>query len=269
LVVIIFASAFIVLSKTLFKTSNASQTNTTNSSEKAVQMPITTLADAHSNLASNNDVPILMYHYIRNVNPTTDKLGYNLSVTPTNFENQLSWISEQGYKTITLNSYCSNPKLAPDKSIILSFDDGYRDAFNNALPILTKYNFIGTFFIIKSKIDRLNYLTSNQISQMTAAGMEFGSHTVTHPNLALAKIDKIKSELTESKQNSPVFAYPSGKYNQIALQLTKEAGYICAVTTNNGVAKSNSSLFELPRIRVSGNTTLETFKKSILTGKGL
>jgi peptidoglycan/xylan/chitin deacetylase (PgdA/CDA1 family) len=269
LVVVIFVSAFFVLSNTLFKTSNASQTNSPITTDNVVQIPKPTLADAHSNSVSNNGVPILMYHYIRIVDPITDKLGYNLSVTPANFEQQIKWLSNQGYKTITLNSYCENSKIIPNKSIILTFDDGYNDAYSNAMLILTKYNYIGTFFIIKSKIDKPNYLTQNQINNMSANGMEIGSHTVSHPNLSSSSTDKQRSELLESKQTSPVLAYPSGKYNQITLQLSKEAGYICAVTTNSGVANSNSPLFELPRVRISGSTALEAFKKSILTDKGL
>lgn len=214
-------------------------------------------------LSISSDVPILMYHYIRTVDPNKDKLGYGLSVTPDQFEQQLHWLSSNEYQTTSLNTFCTDHASLPAKPIILTFDDGYQDAYTNALPILKKYSYIGTFFIIKNKIDKPAYMSTVQINEMAASGMEIASHTVNHKDLEKASAEVQKAELNQSKQNSMVLAYPSGKYSQTTVQLAKEAGYNCAVTTLPGIANYNSPLFELPRVRISGGESLDTFIKSL------
>lgn len=233
-----------------------------------IPRPIPTINHSPKITPSVKSVPILMYHYIRWADPAKDYLGNRLSVTPTAFDQQVNWLSTHGYQAIKLDNFCHNNIVITKKPIILTFDDGYEDAYTNALPILQKYHFTGTFFIIKSRINQPAYLSSYQISAMLQNGMEIGSHTVNHVNLSTASIEKQMYELVQSKQSSPVFAYPSGKYNQITIQLTNDAGYDCAVTTNPGVASTLSPLYELPRIRISGGEALTSFIESVTNTKG-
>jgi len=208
-------------------------------------------------LPENYEVPILMYHYIR-VAPAGDDLGYALSVTPENFDLQVKWLQENNYASMTLADLADPQKIAlrkifaqNKKPIILTFDDGYEDAYTAALPVLKKYQFVATFFIIENKTDKDGlYLTSKQILEMETLNMEIGSHTLTHPNLATSSSEKMRKEILESKKDTLTFCYPSGRYNENVENTVKEAGYLAAVTTEFGVAKNTSNLFALKRVRV-------------------
>jgi peptidoglycan/xylan/chitin deacetylase (PgdA/CDA1 family) len=202
------------------------------------------------------DVPILMYHYIR-VAPENDQLGANLSVSPENFAAHMKWLYDDNYRTIKLADLAdpnrqtiSRIYFEKKKPIVLTFDDGYEDAYTAAFPVLKKYSFSGTFFIIKDYVGRENRLNDAQIAEMEKAGMEFGSHTLTHPDLTKISLDEAHSQIFDSKGEWSVFCYPSGKYNSDVINLVKEAGYVAAVTTKIGIANENSNLFELRRVRV-------------------
>src|SRR3990167_8666691 len=129
-------------------------------------------------------VPILMYHYIRDAS-NESQLGKNLSVSPETFKAQVKWLKENNYSTIKLADMADPDKkaiskiyLEKKKPIILTFDDGYLDAYTQAFPILKEYQFIGTFFVINDYIGRDYRLTQTQITEMEQVGMEFGSHTL-------------------------------------------------------------------------------------------
>ncbi len=216
---------------------------------------------------SNYSVPILMYHYIRTVTDSHDRLGFNLSVTPDNFDTQMLWLSQNHYHTLSLADYCNKKVVDEGKPIVLTFDDGYDDAFTTALPTLQKYHFIGTFFIVKNFIDKTGYVSSDDLKKMNAAGMELGAHSQNHINLATAPLAKQKEEIEGSKQISPVFAYPAGKYTADTINLVHQAGYICAVTTHSGMANEHSLPYELPRVRVSGSDTLNRFIQNVTAVK--
>ncbi len=201
-------------------------------------------------------VPILMYHYIRDYQDRTDDpLGIQLSVSPKTFDKQLSNLKAAGYETISLEDFAGG-KYKP-KSVVLTFDDGYDDHYTNALPILEKYQATATFFIVSGFLGRTGYMTTPQVQQLRLAGMEIGGHTVTHLNLANAQYEKAIDEISNSLiSRDPVFAYPSGKYNPVTLDIVSGLGIKAAVTTNLGVATEKSSLYELPRIRVKEHTDL-------------
>jgi len=217
---------------------------------------------------SEYQVPILMYHYIRDAFGETE-LGKKLSVSPSNFALQLKWLKENNYETIKISDLADPGKTAlskvyfdKKKPIVLTFDDGYQDAYAQALPILKKYGFIGTFYIIRGYVGGGNYLNQAQIDELANAGMEIGSHSMTHPDLSTVNFDEAKNQILNSKSGAISFCYPSGKYNDQIISLVKEAGYTSATTTHMGVADQNSNLFELPRIRVEDGSG-ETLKNKI------
>lgn len=206
-------------------------------------------------------VPILMYHYIR-VAPEGDTLGQNLSVTPDNFDIQIKGLVDDGYASIKMSDLV-DPELKAisqaihdqKKPIVLTFDDGYEDAYTNALPVLQKYQMIGTFYIIRNYVGRSEYMSQDQIDKMAADGMEIGSHTLTHPNLASLSEEDQYNQIHDSKDNATTFCYPAGKYNDTTLNLVEGAGYTTAVTTNIGIASEKSDMFELPRVRVEDGSS--------------
>lgn len=213
------------------------------------------------------EVPILMYHYIR-VAPADDQLGKNLSVSPENFAAHLKYLYDDNYRTIKLADLADPDRQAiskvyfeKKKPIVLTFDDGYEDAYTAAFPVLKKYEFSGTFFIIEDYVSRENHLNNEQIAEMKTAGMEFGSHTLSHPDLTKITLDEARRQIFDSKGDWSVFCYPAGKYNEVIINLVNEAGYLAAVTTKIGIARETSNLLELRRVRVENVSPQELMDK--------
>jgi peptidoglycan/xylan/chitin deacetylase (PgdA/CDA1 family) len=229
--------------------------------------PTPTIIASNFPKVENYRVPILMYHYIRNAPP--DAEGQRLSVSPTDFESQLSWLKSNNYTTIKASDL-SDPDRAEisnliglkQKPLVLTFDDGYDDAYSAAYPLLRKYGFSGTFYIIRDDVGKPRYLTSAQIDEMRSGGMEIGSHSLNHPDLTKISPDEAHRQIFDSKGDALVFCYPSGKFNQDTKNLVKLAGYLNATTTIEGIADQSSDLFQLPRVRMS-NMPLEKLKEMI------
>ncbi len=215
-------------------------------------------------LPINKKIPILMYHYIREYSDPKDKLGVNLSVSPAHFTAQMTAIKEAGYTPITFTDL---NKPLPEKPLILSFDDGYLDAYTGGLPILQQFKVPATFYIITDFLDKPNYMSTEQVKALDAAGMEIASHTLDHKSLdKLGEADQ-RREMAESKAQlesllgKPVvhFCYPSGRYDQTSIALAKELGYRTATTTKPGVPRGNAfntNPYELTRIRVFNDTNI-------------
>lgn len=244
--------------------------------------PVVTLDDVDtapaSTLQSNPDsrtevsVPILMYHHIRNYNQPNDTIGTNLSVSPDNFNAQIKYLKDNGFTTITFSDFLNFPtKKLPEKPIILTFDDGYNDAYDNAFLPLKQNGQVGVFYIISGFVGRPDTLTSNQIKEISASDMEVGSHTIDHPDLTKISAVKLDSELQGSKKNlesiigkSVVsFCYPSGKNNAEVDNAVKNAGYSTATTTSSGISSTSENKFTLSRIRINPTDSLPTFVNKI------
>ena len=225
-------------------------------------------------------VPILMYHYIR-VNPNPrDRLGADLSVSPQNFEQQMRWLAANGFHTITLDDLTSailEGDPLPPRPVVLTFDDGYADLYTTAFPILKRYGFRATSFVITGKVGWPGYLTWPQMLEMQASGLvQFESHTVDHVDMSRVPPAQAQYELTASKTaleqhlNVPVryFCYPFGRYNSQVEALLAQDGYVAATTTAYGTVHGPDDLLTLSRVRVHGAETLQTFA-ALLTGTGL
>lgn len=213
-----------------------------------------------------------MYHYIR-VNPVaSDKLGYGLSVTPLDFAAQMQFLSEHGYRTMLVPELLAEvAKPRHDKIVALTFDDGYADAYSEALPVLRRYGMRATFYVISGFVGHHGYLSPDQAKEMAAAGMEIGSHTVNHPDLTHLDALGLRRELGDSRASlesligGPVldFCYPSGKSDPAARAAVDKAGYRTAVTTQYGFAASGQDPLLLPRVRISGGMTLPEFAAAL------
>jgi len=217
-------------------------------------------------------VPILMYHHIAVPPPDAGAIRRDLSVTPQDFEQQLRYLKKAGYHSITLHDliyYLTIGQRLPGKPIILTFDDGYRDNYTHAYPLLKKHGFVGTFFLITAPIDQENegYLSWDQVKEMSAAGMEFEPHTYTHPDLRGQPVDYVVWQIMASKEaieertgkTARFFSYPSGRYDQQVVDVLRSAYFWGAVTINQGDRQSSEHPFELKRIRVRGSDTLDDF----------
>ncbi|MBI4036904.1 polysaccharide deacetylase family protein [Candidatus Daviesbacteria bacterium] len=216
-------------------------------------------------------VPILMYHYIGN-NPDPKDLQRDvLSVTPDKFEEQMKYLVDNGYQTISLDTlYAALNKITtlPNKPVILTFDDGYVDFFYNAYPILLKYNLRATEFISTGLLGQGAYLNWDQIMQMNSSGLiSFEAHSVHHYHLPSLSNEAILFELRESKKELeqhlgiPVnfIAYPYGSADGRIIDLVRQAGYVGALGTWPGKFQSTGTIYDMPRLRIGGGVDMKYF----------
>ena len=221
-------------------------------------------------------VPILMYHYTSLPPAGADAIRMDLSVTPSLFEAHLAYLRYAGYETISLEQLAyalSQQGSLPEKPVVLTFDDGYRDNYENAFPLLRKYGYTGTFFPITQPIDQNHesYLTWDMVVEMYKAGMEFGSHSYRHSDLTGRDADFLVYEILGSKEaieariGQPVrfFSYPAGHYDEATIKVVASANFWGAVTTQWGVDQSFDKRFELVRLRVRGNDTVPVLAKKL------
>ncbi len=214
-------------------------------------------------------VPILMYHYVSEPPAGANAIRQDLSVSPAHFEEQLAYLRQAGYETISMKELAyalSGHTTLPEKPVIISFDDGYRDNYENAFPVLRKYGYTGIFFLFTQVIDwyHENYITWEMVEEMHQAGMEFGSHSYRHSDLTDRDVDFLVYEILGSKEaieeriGEPVrfFSYPSGRYDDFTINVVASANFWGAVTTQWGAEQTYDDRFELPRIRVRGNDTV-------------
>lgn len=234
-----------------------------NSNNQTLPFPTPTITKT---ISGDFEIPILMYHYIR-VNPDeNDKAGANLSVSPDEFRTQMKYLRDNGYEVANLNQMLADNGK---KKVVLTFDDGYHDAYENAAGILKDFGFTGTVFVIVNKIGENGYLNWDEIKALKNAGWEIGSHTIHHLDLTNNK--GAKEEITESKKileeklgtKIDSFCYPAGKYNDEIKQIITNAGYHYAVTTKNGYKNNTDNLLELKRTRISGSDGLSGFASKI------
>lgn len=215
-------------------------------------------------------VPILMYHYIRVSSDPGDRLGFNLSVTPADFSRQMDWLAANGYHPIDfddLRGYLLGQEDLPSRPVILSFDDGYRDMYTTAFPILRSHQFKAVSYIVSGFVNSPQYVTADQVMEMDVNGIQIGAHTVSHADLTRVSAPDLRREVFDSKASlealvgHPVFdfCYPTGKFNDAVVRMVQEAGFQTATTTQPGVAHSAAERFVLTRVRVSGGESLEQF----------
>ena len=228
-------------------------------------------------------VPVLMYHYIR-INPVaTDRLGYGLSVTPADFAAQMGWLVENGYHAVfpsELTAALTQGAPLPTKPIVLTFDDGYRDFYDQAWPVLKRYGLKSSSAVITSFADKgdrgdMLYMNWNMINELDRSGMvEIASHTQSHPDLTRITAAQRWAELSKSNDRfeqhlghrCAAFVYPSGRYDGATIADAKRAGYQIAFTTNDGkvrVPQDSGVILQLPRVRVTGGTTIAGFAKNL------
>jgi peptidoglycan/xylan/chitin deacetylase (PgdA/CDA1 family) len=213
-----------------------------------------------------------MYHYISVPPPNADNYRVDLSVAPWNLDAQLAWLAENGYRTITLQDLLYHLTLGwplPENPIILTFDDGYTDTYFNAFPILKKYGFTGTIFVITDHVTfgNPNHATWDQILEMHNAGMDIQSHSRSHPDLRGQSEEELlwqvlgSREAIEARIGKKVrfFCFPSGRYDANVIYALQKYGYWAAVTTEYGATHSSENLYTLKRIRIRWTDSLESF----------
>lgn len=218
---------------------------------------------------SKNSVAVLNYHQIND----TDENA--LTVKTADFEEQMRYLAENNYVTITpeemLAAFKDNSPL-PEKAVVITFDDGYIDNYKNAYPILKKYNLKATIFVITDYVSLYpNYITWDNAKEMQNSGViNLESHTMDHLNLLKVDKNEARLQLSGSKHwleahlKKPVkfLAYPEGDYNSEIIAMLKELGYEGAFTVSYKLTSKNENPYELSRVPIFGydKNTTERFK---------
>ncbi len=225
-------------------------------------------------------VPIFMYHHVSHL-PTSNPLDYSLTVTTSDFEEQLIWLQQHGYQSITqteLFDALYDGKALPAHPMMLTFDDGYEDVYTDALPALLAHQYRGVFYIITGKIGGA-YMTWDQIRTLAQDGMQISSHTVHHVNVGnppagtSTHIELASSQHTlETLLDEPIqfFCYPSGEpfhhdtvlQQQNVLKELLQDGYVGATLDPFSLftaIQNAQTPYLLNRLRVSGGEDLNSF----------
>lgn len=206
-------------------------------------------------------VPILMYHYIEFVADKEDKIRQKLDVIPPVLALQIQTLQNGGYTFMTaseLADVLDGKSQLPQKPILLTFDDGHRDFYTNALPILEKYHVKATNYVISGFLGGADFMTDKQVQAVSQSGLvEIGAHTVHHVGLKGQPLIRVLYEVKKSKADlerlihAPVvsFAYPYGSFDNKAIEVVKDAGFRSAVSTIPGIYESNQNRYFLFRLR--------------------
>ncbi len=211
---------------------------------------------AAPHLPASVRVPILIYHHIRpGPLPASHALRL-LTTNPEAFENDLGYLRDNGYRTISfedLANHLEQGAALPERPAIISFDDGWEQQFTYAVPLLSKYNFTATFFIVTNYVGHPNFLSLAQLKGMLAGGMEIGSHSRSHPSLPGLGRARQWDEIARSKTlletwlgtRIVAFAYPYGAYDEPVAEMTTAAGYRAARTVDDGTLHTRDDLNSL------------------------
>ena len=181
-------------------------------------------------------VPILVFH---SFGPALAKkeswMQQHYRITTSVFEAQMKYLSDNGYHPVSFSAYVNslknNTKL-PEKAVVLTFDDGWKTQYKYAVPILEKYNFTATFFVITNMMSS-PYMNLTELKDLVAHGFDIGSHTQTHKILTTLSSKKLATELAGSKKTLEdklgikihTIAYPNYRQNMIIRNAVKDAGY--------------------------------------------
>lgn len=215
-------------------------------------------------------IPVLAYHKIDE--PTSDIKLRGAFTSSKNFARQMRYLKRQNYKFYTASElvdfYLENGAFPP-RAITLTFDDGWKDNYTNAFPIMKELGIRATIFLVSSCIGKRSakvvadgegereHLALEDILEMSEYGIEFGSHTLNHKLLHQVPDEEVEFEVTESKKEIEnllqkpcrVFAYPAGFCTAAAQNAVKRAGYVAAFSTVYG-DRENVNLYALNRIEI-------------------
>ena len=216
---------------------------------------------------SETGLPVLMYHFFYDKSKETGKDGNWIEIS--NFEEQMKYLAENDFYFPTweqVENYIDGKQELPEKSVVITVDDGDPSFFELAVPIIQKYKIPTTSFVItywygNRANDKQDYVSYQSHSyDMHKAGSNGKGVMLSWD------YDKIKDDILLSRDvlgGANIFCYPFGQYNDLDIKVLKENGYKLAFTTKGGRVKKGSPKYELPRVRISGNTGIEEFKKKV------
>ena len=220
---------------------------------------------------------ILMYHSV----------GDNdvfFTVALETFSRQLDYLKKNNYQVVSLSDLVERlekGRKIPLQTVVLRFDDGYRDNYDNVFPILKKYNFPATIFLTVGRVGQklnnsqnlpLEILDWLEIREMEQSGLvDFQPHGLTHQKLDKISPIEAAKEIGEAKnlmekelnKKREFFSYPFGRYNQSIIRLLKKYGFRAGLSLRDGRVKKGDNLFTLKRKSVNSETSWVEFKSMV------
>src|SRR3989338_1424017 len=210
----------------------------------------------------------LMYHSIGNND-------HNFMVRPEDFERQIKYLKDHNFKFLKLQDIAQVLEGVPvfEKGVAITFDDGYKDFFDIALPILKKYDVSSVLFVHADRKsdnleNELNLMSWEDIKRTKESGVEIGSHTYSHPNLKELTEEEIKFEIDKSEEVfqdklgeiPKTIAYPGGKFTEKIIDAFKKRGYELGFTIDRGLLKKRENPFRIKRNGIEKQTSFLEFK---------
>jgi peptidoglycan/xylan/chitin deacetylase (PgdA/CDA1 family) len=231
-------------------------------------------------------IPILMYHQ---VTPHPPPGFRKYSVTPAAFARHMGWLAVAGYVSVGLDALVAHQRgigRLPARPVVITFDDGYRDCFEYAVPILRRRAFTAIFFLVAGLMGRtsrwlrsergieLSLMSWEEARDLDNTGFQCGAHSLTHPRLAGLSEASCREELLgarkllEDRLGHAVehVAYPFGSFDERVRAMAAEAGYVSGCTVQIGLASPGDDLLSLRRVHVSGEDSLLDFACRLRTG---
>jgi peptidoglycan/xylan/chitin deacetylase (PgdA/CDA1 family) len=227
---------------------------------------------------------ILMYHRVGKARSME-----RYTVSPKQFSQQMRYLRQHDFNVIkltTLMEWFGGNRTLPERSIVISFDDGFRDTYEHACPVLREVNFPATFFLISGLVGKKNsWMTAegypnaalmdwDEIEMLQRQNFEIGSHTVSHRDLTGLSMADARIEIQDSKRMLEdrlgvavdYFAYPYGRYCDETCELVRGAGYSAACATAPGFISQSQDRFRLTRVEVAGGDSLRAFAHKVTFG---
>lgn len=204
---------------------------------------------------------ILLYHHVSEDSPDST------SISPANFDAHLAYLRDNDFNVIALDRMIDSLRTGqalPEKSVVITFDDGYSSIFDEAFPLLQAYGYPFTLFLSTEPIDDglSHYMTWDEVRQMSAAGVIIANHTVDHSTMLEMAVDEshtqwlarlsedlLKAEQrieAQTGQSHRYLAYPYGEYNPAIKTLLEELSFV-GLAQNSGAVGPKSDFLALPR----------------------
>lgn len=226
-----------------------------------------------------------MYHQIGVPAPKGSPYR-SLIVHPSDFRRQMTWLRRFGYRGLSMRDLMPYVKGERRGKVVgITFDDGYRNVYQHALPVLHEQDFTATNYFVARQIDGGNVwdyekgiahsdlMSADEMRSWAAASMEVGSHTLDHPYLPKLSPELADYQIKQSKRELEevvgaevtAFCYPYGGETPALRAMVQNAGYLNATTTQGGLANSSDDIYGLPRVTVARSTNIIRFLQKCMT----
>ena len=230
-------------------------------------------------------IPILMYHRVSVAAPPS-----RYTVAAREFERQMMALHNGGYQVVSLSDALAlfqMPQQDSLKLVCITFDDGFKETWEFAAPILRRLGFTATFFLVSGLMGENNrwdrshpevgegaLMNWDEAKELLAAGFDVGSHSVTHAALTELATAEAADEIYRSKQDLEAklsvairhFAYPYGRFSECIRDMVRSAGYQTGCSTLSGFATGESDRWALRRIEVVGRDSRRMFQRKVVFG---